>query len=186
MKKNRSVQKTKRILKQTLIDLLKDQSIHQVKVKELTERAEVNRGTFYFHYSDIYDLLYEIEDDVFQELESVFDQFDKEGHSTTEGLLLEVLFEGLTEKREIVYILLGPNGSRSFSSRIDGWIDYHSRNILQRAFPQVDADYHRLVSAFLIRGVIGTFKTWYETGQKQTYKELAEIIEKIIGPKPYS
>lgn len=185
MKENRSVQKTKRNLKDTLIQLLKEKSIHQVKVKELTEKADINRGTFYFHYSDIYELLDELEDDVFTELESLFDQYDGVlPEDTVKPPLLEVLFSSLFEKRDIIYILLGPNGSRSFSSRIDGWVDYHSRNILQSAFPQVEPDYHRLVSAFLIRGVIGTFKTWYETGQKQTHQELTDIIRNIIWNTP--
>ncbi|WP_208560759.1 TetR/AcrR family transcriptional regulator [Marinilactibacillus kalidii] len=185
MKENRSVQKTKRHLKEALIYFLKEKSIHQVKVKELTEKAEINRGTFYFHYSDIYELLYELEDDVFTELEKMFDQYDDNLEGDSEHPpLLEVLFSSLSEECDIIYILLGPNGSRSFSSRIDGWVDYHSRNILQTAFPQVEPAYHRLVSAFLIRGVIGTFKTWYETGQKQSHQELAEIIRKIIGHAP--
>lgn len=182
MKENRSVQKTKRNLKNALIYFLKEKSIHQVKVKELTEKAEINRGTFYFHYSDIYELLDELENDVFTELEKMFDQYDENlSKEVTTPSLLDVLFLSLSEKRDIIYILLGPNGSRSFSSRIDGWVDYHSRNILKSAFPQVEAEYHRLVSAFLIRGVIGTFKTWYETGQKQSPQELAQIIKKIVG-----
>lgn len=182
MTENRSVQKTKRNLKDALIYFLKEKSIHQVKVKELTEKAEINRGTFYFHYSDIYELLDELEDDVFTELEKMFDQYDENlSKEINPASLLDVLFFSLSEKRDIIYILLGPNGSRSFSSRIDGWVDYHSRNILQSAFPEVEPEYHRLVSAFLIRGVIGTFKTWYETGQNQTHHELAEIIKKIIG-----
>ena len=54
---NRSVRNTKRKLNQSLIQLMGEKQITQISVKELTELADVNRGTFYFHYTDIYDML---------------------------------------------------------------------------------------------------------------------------------
>lgn len=54
---NRSVRNTKKKLRDELLRLMQTKSVNEITAKELAELADVNRGTFYFHYSDIYDLL---------------------------------------------------------------------------------------------------------------------------------
>ena len=54
-KKDRRVKYTKKALKNSLIDSLKEKTIEKITVKELCEKADVNRGTFYSHYSDQFD-----------------------------------------------------------------------------------------------------------------------------------
>ena len=50
---NRSVRNTKRRLREALLHLMSLKPINEITAKELTELADVNRGTFYFHYDDI-------------------------------------------------------------------------------------------------------------------------------------
>ena len=54
---DRRVRRTRAQLRRALTELLEEKDIRSVTVRELTERADVNRGTFYAHYSDIYDLV---------------------------------------------------------------------------------------------------------------------------------
>ena len=44
-----------------LLDILQEKPIDQISVKELVEAAELNRSTFYLHYSSPLDVLKEIE-----------------------------------------------------------------------------------------------------------------------------
>ena len=53
------VKKTKRAIYNALMDLLKKKSLENITVLELTEAAEINKSTFYLHYSDIFDLYQE-------------------------------------------------------------------------------------------------------------------------------
>ncbi len=48
--------KTKRAINAALVDLLQKKSIDKISVAELARNAEINKGTFYLHYTDIYDL----------------------------------------------------------------------------------------------------------------------------------
>ena len=61
---DKRVKRTKRLLKETLTNLLLEKDIQQITVKSIVERADLNRGTFYLHYTDVYDLLKEIENEV--------------------------------------------------------------------------------------------------------------------------
>lgn len=61
MATDRRVKYTKMILRQSLIEVLKEKPISRLTIKELCERADINRATFYSHYSDQFDLLKQIE-----------------------------------------------------------------------------------------------------------------------------
>ena len=53
---DRRVNRTKRQIKKALINLLSKKALSRITVSEITELADIGRGTFYTHYQDIYDL----------------------------------------------------------------------------------------------------------------------------------
>ncbi len=63
MNEDKRIQKTKRNLKNVLIELLGEKSFEQITVKEICEKSSTSRITFYTHYADKYELL----DSIFQE-----------------------------------------------------------------------------------------------------------------------
>ena len=62
-KVDRRVRKTKLQLKQGLARLMQKKSIKEITVKELVDEVDINRSTFYLHYTDIYQMLEKIEED---------------------------------------------------------------------------------------------------------------------------
>ena len=56
-KEDRRVRRTKKLLSQGLIELMQHKQVKDITVRELAERVDVNRGTFYLYYRDIFDLL---------------------------------------------------------------------------------------------------------------------------------
>ena len=64
---NRSVRNTRRKLREGLLTLMAERPIQEISVKELTEMVDVNRGTFYFHYADLYALLRDMEQEFFDD-----------------------------------------------------------------------------------------------------------------------
>lgn len=63
MNEDKRILKTKRNLKNTLIELLNEKMFEQITVKEICERSQTSRITFYTHFADKYELL----DSIFQE-----------------------------------------------------------------------------------------------------------------------
>ncbi|GHO78518.1 TetR family transcriptional regulator [Ktedonobacter sp. SOSP1-85] len=54
---DRSVQRTRQLLRQASIDVMKEKGFSATSIRDIAERANVNRGTFYAHFADKYDLL---------------------------------------------------------------------------------------------------------------------------------
>ena len=60
---SRKVAETKKQIKQAFFDLYATKKIEHISIKEITDNAHLNRGTFYVYYRDIYDLLERTEDE---------------------------------------------------------------------------------------------------------------------------
>lgn len=58
------VVRTRRLLRQALVELVSEQDFESITVQDITDRATLNRATLYLHYQDKYDLL----EDVFHEM----------------------------------------------------------------------------------------------------------------------
>ena len=61
---DRRVRRTRKQLRECLVTLLKQKKVQDITVRELTELADPNRGTFYFHYKDVFDLLEKTESEL--------------------------------------------------------------------------------------------------------------------------
>ena len=48
--------KTQKAIKNALVELMSEKDISQITIKELAQRADINRKTFYTHYTRIYDV----------------------------------------------------------------------------------------------------------------------------------
>ncbi len=64
-KNNQRTRISKVLFRNALMDLLKQKGdIHKISVRELCEKAELNRSTFYAHYNEPKDLLEELENEL--------------------------------------------------------------------------------------------------------------------------
>ena len=72
---DRRVRRTRAQLRTAFTSLMAEKPINQITVRELADRADVNRGTFYTHYRDIYDMLEQVEQELLDELTAVLDRY---------------------------------------------------------------------------------------------------------------
>ena len=70
-KEDRRVRRTKKLLSQGLIELMQQKQVKDITVRELADLVDVNRGTFYLYYRDIFDMLERLEEELFEQLNAV-------------------------------------------------------------------------------------------------------------------
>lgn len=87
MKNSRRVQMTQTLLKESLTELLEQQNIHQITIKELCERANVSRSTFYSYYGSQYELLNAIEKEIIEETQKLASKMTSHDEENTRRLL---------------------------------------------------------------------------------------------------
>ncbi|MEE0801192.1 MAG: TetR/AcrR family transcriptional regulator [Gemmiger sp.] len=175
---NRSVRMTRRRLSEALVTLLLQKPVREITVRELTDLAKVSRGTFYFHYSDIYELMDRVEQDQIQELERLMDdilpRLDED--STPESLCM--IYRYLDENDGICSALLGPNGDPAFRRRLQSVIAEHCVGYIAPSDSVTPAQ--RYMVAFAVQGCFGSIDVWLENGKPETPEKLADITWQAV------
>lgn len=84
-KKNQDlrVKRTLRSIREAFYELIQEKDFESISITELTERADINRKTFYLHYSSIMDLATEVEEEILEDLTSQFNSI-KDPYDITE------------------------------------------------------------------------------------------------------
>ncbi len=73
MAEDRRVRKSKRAIKQAFIYLLTENNLERITIQQISDLADVNRGTFYLNYEDKYALLDEMENEQIEEIKGFVD-----------------------------------------------------------------------------------------------------------------
>lgn len=176
---DRRVRKTKRVLRQGLAKLLKEKTINDISVKELTELADIHRGTFYLHYRDIYDLQEQIENEMVQEFLEICNQFSPEDVKADPCKLLTEIFAYLDENVDMCMALLGPNGDFAFVNKLERIMEEKCLQDWMQLYKQdnADADTYAFFSSFTVSGCVGVLRKWIEGGMVVSTERLAKMIE---------
>ena len=175
-KEDRRVRKTKKALREGLAELLTEKSIQKITVRELTDRADVHRSTFYANFLDIYDLYNHIEETVISELRDIFT--GTQDLDSTQCIVL--LLEYISTNKQTSRLVLGSNAGTSFMHRVsvlfkDIYVS-HWRTIYSLNVPP---DKLEAYAHFLFSGYLGVIREWVLNDFEPSQNELLEIISDI-------
>ena len=185
-KMDRRIRKTKAQLRYGLAKLLKEKTIKEITVKELVETVDINRSTFYLHYTDIYDLLEQTENDLKNELLEIIHNEQPMKIEETMPNITE-LFAFIADNREIASALLGPNGDMAFMRQIEQIISSHCMKYLKPYLAELDERTLERVNSFCITGCLGLIISWMKNNFDDTPETLAKMSYTLVlsALKPY-
>ena len=179
------------MIRSALAELIDEKGFNNISVTDLTQRADINRGTFYLHYVDKYDLLEKIENEIIQEIEEETKHLDSINmlniDASNEPLPFMVkLFEYFKENSVIVKSILGPKGDPTFERKIKKFI---KTNLFEKQkFKIFNIDDAVISEEYFIQYILsadlGVIKHWLEKNMKESPDEMALILARmsLIGP----
>jgi AcrR family transcriptional regulator len=175
---SRSVRRTKDKLKRGLAELLRKKPVKSIKVRELADLVDINRGTFYLYYKDIYDLVEKIENEMFEDFYEIV-RLKEAGVEAPSPVMTDV-FSFLAENADLCLVLIGPNGDLEFVNRLKDLVRERCLYYWTKIYNAKSTKYFEHFYAFFIYGCIGMFEEWLKTGMKETPEEMADILDKMI------
>ena len=180
-KVDRRVRKTKAQLRAGLARLMQKKSIKEITVKELVEEVDINRSTFYLHYTDIYQMLESIEGELMDEISPLIDDYalDPINNKESSYPFIEQIFTILDNNKDICIALLGKNGDMAFVNRIEGLI---AETVFQRLSSRMSKDNRDIeyAYAFCLNGCVGMIKAWLSSDNQESTQHMAELTHKLI------
>ena len=183
-KEDRRVRKTKRLLRQGLSQLMLEKSIKDITVRELAELVDINRGTFYIHYRDIYDMVAQLEEEIFGEITEILDRHRHADNTDIEQqaqAFLEDLFSYVAENREMCLALLGQNGDIAFLRNLQTMIHTECLKALVDNFPQAKPQNIEYLYEYMSAGSTALMRAWLSAGMKESPAEMAALSRQTIA-----
>ncbi|MAT42766.1 MAG: hypothetical protein CL609_10520 [Anaerolineaceae bacterium] len=176
------------VIVDTFIEYIKSTEFEKVTVKEIIERAQINRSTFYAHYSDKYELLDRIENDLLKNLVEVINQVPIDqaikDESSMEGAMLSYaksITDFLHSNGKQFTLLLGDNGRSEFTVKFNRLIQetWVKKNLTERL--TIPSNYAYAVFSGLITNLI---TEWVKSGFKESDEEFIQIAMQVTRDMP--
>ncbi len=177
---DRRVRKTRRQLRECLITLLKEKKVQDITVRELTDMADLNRGTFYLHYKDVFDLLEKTEAELQEDFNQLVCKHDAVDLKQRPSVIFNEIYSLVYDNADLIEILLGENGDLSFVNRLKQLIREKCLKDWMEVFRSGNAAAFDAFFSFIVSGCIGLVQYWLQTGLKETPEQMAKLTEHII------
>jgi AcrR family transcriptional regulator len=187
---DRRIIRTKMAIREALVALIEENGFDALSVKDITNRADINRGTFYLHYKDKFDLLEQIEAEIVEDIERIILQANSlnlaDFNSADKPLPIVVtLFEYLRDNASLMHAILGLEGDFAFLTRIRQTVEKNLKlGFLEMLKPEnflVPSEY--LIS-YILSAYFGVIQIWLQNGCVESSKEMALILSKLSMDGP--
>jgi AcrR family transcriptional regulator len=175
---------TKKMFRQALTALLIKNTLQSITIKELCEAAGVNRGTFYSHYTDIYDLMDSIEKEMLAELKKTIVEFQVNNEKNKSGSPFSIyffIFKFFLKNTDMCTILLGENSDRRFVTQLLDMGQEMCIQIYGPKYPKASEKDIKMFYNFIASGCIGLLQYWINNGMTMPVDEISIVIENIIS-----
>lgn len=170
---NQRIALTKKLLKNSLTEMLQTHSIYQISIRELCQKAGINRSTFYKYYGSQLDLLAEMESDLLRSVETVLaSQTDP-----SENLVMQIMCY-LEQDIEFVRLLLNSNVDPQFPEKLFSLEPIRRMGMEPKA--DLKEDEYEYFSCFIMHGAYEMVHKWINKEKRESPARITSMIFRFI------
>ncbi len=180
-KEDRRIRRTKRLLRHALAELMNEKEFKDITVKEITDRADLNRGTFYFHYTDTYDLREKIEQELVHDFAQVIASYSPTPEDYSARDMLEQAAGYIRENHFLIRTLFQSGGLQDKFMQV---IEQTIEKIQKELHDDVDEEQRRYRCRYCSCGIIGCMNMWLQedgVSAEALIDNLNEMIACVIA-----
>lgn len=183
---------TKQQIKTSFTKLLKEKGMDSLTISDIARDATINRGTFYLHYLDKYDLMEKLENDVIEELTRILlSDNPNEIDDPIEIIPYNAIFNALYYVKsdfEFIEALTGTGGDPMFVEKFKRilekliQIQIEKTDKLNFSMKGLPEDYAREI---LLSSATAIVLLWIKKGALESPEQIAEMLSKAKDISPY-
>ncbi len=175
---DRRVKRTRQAIKTSFLELAKDKPVDQITVKEVMGRADVNRATFYAHFSNISNLVDALEEDVAAAVIQSAERSVASSANPTE--VADAIFTAIISDTQIYDWLVSPNSTGRAKKLICEYARTHCVvNWTQDS--KLDRDDADCLFDFLFEGCFGILNRWSVGSSDAESQKAKATLHNLIG-----
>ena len=175
MAEDKRVRRTKKLLRQALAELMQEKEFKNITVSDVVRCADINRGTFYTYYRDVFDLRERVENEMVDTLRGLLDGITASTENRTLLPVIEQVVAYLHENNTLAYALLNDRGMGTFEEKLTALMEEYGRS-LRVSFGEVDD----FTIWFAVSGCIGVIKKWLTANQPSDREAVLRRIDALL------
>ncbi len=175
-KKAMMSEQTKMALKNSFLELYAQKGISGVTVGAITKKAGYNRCTFYNYYTDVQEMLEEIESSVLTEIRERLSA--QELQITNIGEATQQFLSFFESYGNTIYVLLSKSADSGFRNRFKESAFAIYRKAFAGKMEEAQVDY---LVTFVSSAGLGLIEHWYETGKKSSPDEFLRMVQTLLS-----
>lgn len=175
MSEDLRVVKTKKAIMETFKEMLLELDYNAINVKDLCDRALINRRTFYLHYDSLDDLLYELQEELSVHFFEVTKDYD---HIKDSDKIIRAYFEE-TNNNPILEII---NNNTDFDyireqmkAKVGKLADENFKSI-----EKYDIFTRKIIVNYYNYATVGIYRQWCKDGKKLSLEHVINIATNLI------
>ena len=175
---DRSAVRSRRLITGALADLLQEKPLDKITVTDVVNRADINRGTFYAHYSDIPGVIDSLVDQSFRKIRQALDE---QYHTPTElpGVIVRRVQSLLEEDMDFVRAVMTSSAAPLMQEQLcQVTLDYMLAQ--EPLFPNVSHERYVFNLRFCAGGLGNLYRDWFNGRIPLTLEQLTTQAEHIL------
>ncbi|MEM7118304.1 MAG: TetR/AcrR family transcriptional regulator [Chloroflexota bacterium] len=178
---DRRIRRTRKLLQDALIQLLRQKPLAKIQIKEIVDVADVSRPTFYQHFETKEKLLFSLVDDLFEKVgTAVFDDVKQGGVADMQTLLSATYKQWMLHSEELQWVFQIENK--------DFFVDALKLHLLamkrelDKFQPLLEPaeQYEEYIISFIAGGLYMLVRSWLQNGMRESAETMAEITFLLI------
>ncbi len=179
---DRRVLKTKKSIQSALFQLMEHKTLEEISVTELAAAADINRKTFYSHYSSVSDVLDEIMEDTSTELFNLIHELEPEFDIISPNIIFKFLKIIFQDGAHTLAAIMNSKNCGLLMQKISQAV---SQAILEGLSSNseentIDKRYFPYIASFISTSITSTFFQWSSSERKLSLEEVTALLSSLI------
>lgn len=178
MKENQRIRLSKQLLRESLITLMAQKSIHKISVREICEIAQINRTTFYKYYGSQYDLLKDMENEALTQIDGYLSGCETPPKNDMQLFVQVVTY--IQNNLSLFRLLVNNTVDSAFPERL-----LNLPRIQRLLSEQLKAEYEigslDYMYQFVVNGGFCIIKRWLNKEEREPPEKIALVLASMLS-----
>lgn len=176
IKVDRRIRKSQEAIKTAVIELMTEKNFDDITLQDISDRADVSRGTIYLHYVDKYDLLNKLIDGHMEELSEICQSFaDMEWKDS-----IIPWFKYLEQNYLFFSTMLASKGATQFRNKLVEYLTEDFKEEVQSSQVRKSGLSEDVILQYVVMSYVGVVEWWIKNEMSHTPEVMSEQLGVLI------
>ena len=175
---DRRVLRTKRAIRNAFAQLLTEKDVNAITIRDIADRADINRNTFYRYYAGVYELINEIENDLVAQFDRVLEESRAEWSWDDPYVFFEKLTAIIHTDLDFYGHLLSMTSNASLLSKIGELSRKKTKEAILAAYT-LDEEKLDLLLDYTSAGMLAVYQRWFTGSRRSSIEELSRTVSEL-------